>query len=105
MAVVGPTTNHKDIVRWAESQNAHPAEVVPYKFDGEPAVLRFLFGDKFEPEPDLKVISWEQFFALFDTMGLTFVYETEADEGPTGHYQLLQIEEKSPYRFEGKPVA
>jgi hypothetical protein len=104
MAVIGPTTDHEEIVRWAKSQKATPCQTSVYKFDGEPAVLRFLFGDVLQAEPELKPLSWDEFFALFDVMGLTFVYENDHRNTPTGQYQLLQIEEKSPYRFEGKPV-
>ena len=96
--MTGPTTDHAEILRWADSRGAVPAEIRPLKFDGEPAVLSFLFGDLGEQKGELGVISWEQFFALFDLMGLSLVYDND-DE-----YELLQIEAKSVYRFGGKPM-
>ena len=104
MRACGPTTDHNEIRHWAESQNAKPAEVIPYVFDSEPTVLRFMFGKVPAGQPELKAISWENFFAHIEAMGLTFVYEVDASDVPTGGYQLLQIEAKSPYRFDGKPL-
>ncbi len=96
--MAGPTSNHEEIKRWAHARGATPAEVHPCKFDSEPAILRFLFGDPSTQTENLTVITWDQFFALFDLMGLSFVYDGESA------YELLQIEAKSVYRFEGKPV-
>ena len=94
----GPTTDHEEIRRWAEAHNAVPAEVFPHLFDGEPAVLRFLFGVDPIGTTELRPISWENFFAHFDLLGLALVY----DDQPT--YELLQIEDKSAFRFDGKPL-
>jgi hypothetical protein len=95
----GPITDHEEIRRWAESRKAFPAEVFPRLFDSEPAVLRFVFGKPLvDEENGIRVITWENFFALFDLMGLSLVYDSDHQ------YELLQIEAKSPYRFDGKPV-
>ncbi len=75
-----------------------PAERSPLKFDGQPALLTFLFGGVRDEMEEVAEISWEQFFALFDLMGLSLVHNGNNE------YELLQIEEKSLYRFEGKPV-
>ena len=61
-------------------------------------MLTFVFGGIQEHMEDVADITWEHFFALFDLMGLSLVF----DSG--NQYELLQIESKSPYRFEGKPV-
>lgn len=95
--MLGPTTDHEEIRRWANTVGAKPAEVSPNIFDGEPAILRFVFGSVLAGA-EFRVISWDNFFALFDAMGLALVY----DESP--QYQLLQVEEKSAYRFMGKPL-
>ena len=93
-----PITDHHAIRQWAESWQAVPAQRRPRKFDGEPAILTFLFGGKQELMEDVAEITWDHFFALFDLMGLAMVL-------PGGNvYELLQIEGKSPYRFDGKPV-
>ncbi len=43
---------------------------------------------------DIRVLPWEEFFAKFDELGLTFVYEGDS----SGWNELLQREEASPYR-------
>ena len=93
-----PTRDHDEIRQWAASRNAVPAERKPRTFDSEPAILTFLFEEKREAMEDVAEISWEHFFALFDLMGLSLVHDDD------GMFELLQIEKRSPYRFEGKPV-
>ena len=93
-----PTTDHEEIRAWAAARDAVPAERNPLKFDGQPALLMFLFGGHRDGMEEVEEISWEQFFALFDLMGLSMVYDGKNE------YELLQIEAKSPYRFNGKPV-
>ena len=92
-----PTTDHDEIRLWAADKGAIPAQRRPRTFDSEPAILTFLFGVPKGPTEDVAEISWEHFFALFDVMGLSLVYD-----GGSG-FELLQIEKNSPYRFDGKP--
>ena len=68
MAMCGPTTNHDEIRRWAKLQSAIPCEILPYVHDSEPAVLRFAFDAAPEDQTEIKPITWDQFFALFDVM-------------------------------------
>ena len=62
---------------------AVPAEVKLFKFDGEPSVLYILFGDARGGTPEIRPISWEDFFARFDLLGLSIVF----DESP--YYQFI----------------
>lgn len=94
MAIIGPTTNHKEIHRWAESQSAVPAEVLPHIVDSEPALLRFMLKAQIRDHLNIREISWEEFFAKFDALGLTFVYDNEL----TGYNEILQREDESAYR-------
>ena len=94
MAMKGPTTNHEEIRCWAEARSAVPVEVLPRTVDSEPALLRLMIAAQAEDQSGVQIISWEEFFLKFDALGLTFVY---ADDS-TGHNEILQIEEKSPYR-------
>jgi hypothetical protein len=66
-------TDHNEIRRWAVAHDAHPAEVIPYTHDSEPAILRFVFGspEDFKDHPEFRLISWEHFFATFELLGLT----------------------------------
>ena len=73
-------------------------EIQQHVFDSEPARLHFVFGKAAVDEKDLKAISWEHFFAVFDLLGLALVY----DETP--RFEFLQVEKRSAYTFQGKPV-
>ena len=94
--MIGPTTDHAEIRRWADAQRAVPMEIQQNVFDSEPARLHFVFGRPGVDRKDLKAISWEHFFAVFDLLGLALVY----DETP--QFEFLQVDERSTYRFEGK---
>lgn len=93
MAMLGPTTYHKEIRFWAEARSAVPVEVLPQVVDSVPTVLRLMVKAQIADHPDVRPLSWEEFFAKFDALGLTFVY----DDGATGYNEILQIEERSPY--------
>ena len=95
---VKPTTDHREILRWAKANNATPVEVNAAKHDGEPAILRFVFGELPKDHAEFRPTSWESFFAQFDLLGLAMVFDGDR------RYELLQIEERSAYRFEGKVV-
>lgn len=84
--IVGPTADHREIRRWAERHDAVPAEIRLYKFDSQPSVLHFLFGPAKGGTAELRPISWEDFFARFDLMGLAMVF----DETP--FFEILQVE-------------
>ena len=92
--MLGPTSDHKIIRFWADSNHAVPAEILPYEVDGVPAILRLMLAEQVRDHADIRMISWEEFFLKFDSLGLAFVY----DEDPTGNHEILQIEENSPYR-------
>ena len=80
----GPTCDHGEILAWAQRQGAVPAEVVPRKFDSEPSIMHFLFGRETAGTPEIHPITWEDFFARFDLLGLQIVF----DESP--YFELLQ---------------
>ena len=73
----GPSTDHDVIRRWAERHSASPAEIKPRKFDGEAAVLWFLF--KSGGTEDICSITWEDFFARFDLLGLKLLFDDTPD--------------------------
>lgn len=96
--MIGPTMNHNEIRRWADSQNAKPAELHQNVFDSEPARLHFVFGDTSLPGDQLKMISWEQFFAVFDLLGLALVY----DETP--QFEFLEMGETPRQQPPSRPI-
>lgn len=94
MPILGPTTNHVEIRHWADAHGAVPTEILPQIVDSEPVQIRLVQKDSNLTHPERRTISWADFFARFDELGLAFVY----DDDSTGYNELLQLEAKSPYR-------
>jgi hypothetical protein len=82
-----PTRDHNVIRSWVEKHDGVAAEVIPFKFDGEPTILHFLFGEAKAGTPELRPISWDDFFARFDLLGLSLAFDDE-----TPRYQLVRVE-------------
>jgi len=75
------------IRQWADQRSALPATIPGADADDRPTVLRFDFeggGDE-----DLRPISWDDWFEVFDGRDLVFIY-MEPSEG----------EERNTYRLE-----
>lgn len=75
-----PTSDHAKILDWAQRHRAVPAEVHTRVFDSQPTVLRFLFNDLRGGTPDLRPITWEDFFARFDLLGLSMAYDDRSPQ-------------------------
>lgn len=65
------TTDHDEIRKWAEQRGGRPSIVVT---DGEGGILRIDFQ---KPDEDLKPISWEEFFRIFEDRNLAFLYQED----------------------------
>lgn len=87
-----PTSDHAKILDWAQRHRAIPAEVRTRVFDSQPSVLRFLFNDLRIGTPDLRPISWEDFFARFDLLNLSLLL----DEAPA--FEFVEVEQPNVYR-------
>lgn len=87
-----PTVDHTMILDWAHRHKAVPAEVRTRVFDSQPSVLRFLFNDLRVGTPDLRPISWEDFFARFDLLRLSVLL----DEAPA--FEFVEVEQPTPFR-------
>ena len=70
-----PTCDHVEIQRWAYLHGGHPAERLPEILDGEQPVLMFTFNRSQAGDERIIPISWEDFFARFDLLGLSFIAE------------------------------
>ena len=79
----GSFTDHDVIRQWAERHSVTPAEIKPRKFDGEAAILWFLFDSAGSEE--ICPITWEDFFARFDLLGLKLLL----DETP--YFELVHV--------------
>jgi hypothetical protein len=78
------TTDHDEIRRWAEARGARPASVAATHGDDDAGILRFDFegGD----EESLDRISWEEFFATFESKGLALLYQDQTKDGSTSRF-------------------
>ena len=94
MAMLGPITDHYEIRAWAGAHDVVPIEVLPHIVDHEPLQLKLIRAVELKDSQRFQLISWDEFFSRFDILGLACVY----DDKSTGNNELLQIENKSPYR-------
>jgi hypothetical protein len=94
MPIAGPTTDHEEIRHWAEKHKAVPTEILPQHLNHEPLVLRMMLPQMAADYQNIRVLTWEEFFAKFDLLGLSFVY----DRNSSGYNELLQIDSRNPYR-------
>ena len=86
-----PTRSHELIRIWAAKHGAVPAEVKRLVHDGEVCTLHFLFGKARSGTPDLRPISWDDFFARFDLMDLALAYEEQGSD-----FNLVRMEKAPP---------
>ncbi len=71
MATAKRTTDHKEIRQWVERNDGRPAQV-----EGTGGMLRIDFG---KPEQRLEPLEWDEFFEVFDSSNIAFLYD------PSGH--------------------
>lgn len=82
-----PTVDHAQILDWAKRHRAIPAEARVRVFDGQPAVLRFLFNGLHSGTSDLQPISWDDFFARFDLLKMSVLL----DEEPSFEFVIQKV--------------
>lgn len=72
------TKDHETIRSWASERNGKPTlvETNGSSSNENEGILRIKFDDK---EEDLKEISWNDFFRIFDKEKLTFLYDTDKE--------------------------
>lgn len=74
------TTDHSEIRKWAEERDGKPAVVESTAENGKSGgLLRINFPGY--AEDNLKEISWEEFFQIFDKNKLEFLYQEETKDG------------------------
>ena len=72
------TTDHKKIQKWAEERDGKPVIVEGTDKNGG-GLLRINFPGY--AEDNLKEISWEEFFKIFDENNLEFIYQEDTKDG------------------------
>ena len=85
------TTSHEVIRQWAEARGGRPSTVEGTEHGDRAGVLRFDFG---EDTPNLRHISWDEWFATFDDRGLNFIYQEERKDGRQSNFFRLENPER-----------
>lgn len=80
MSTAKKTTDHDTIRKWVEEREGHPARV---NAAGGPGILRIDFAERDE---DLELISWNEFFRIFDGSGLALLHQDRMDDGSTSRF-------------------
>ena len=84
MAEAEKVTDHERIKAWAEERGGAPAAVEDTLDDGKDgAILRIRFQDD---EDDLKEMSWDEFFEIFDDNKLAALLQSETSDGSTSRF-------------------
>jgi hypothetical protein len=75
------TRNHETIRNWAEARGGHPAVVEGTE------ILRIDFDDPDESaDQNLRRISWDEFFRIFDSRDLEFLYQERTHDGKVSRF-------------------
>lgn len=91
------TVNHAEIQKWAEKYKAKPQIIDSPTAGANPVGIRLEFpvaGDEAflgESKPS-RDISWAEFFAIFEALGLAFVYPTAEPVDPSSAYRFIKRE-------------
>ena len=85
------TTDHKKIQKWVEDREGKPA-VVESTYKNGSGLLRINFPGY--AEDNLKEISWEEFFKIFDESNLQFLYQEEVKDGGESRFFKFVNKEK-----------
>lgn len=79
------TTDHNKIKQWAEDRDGKPAVVESTADSGKGGgLLRINFPGY--AEDNLKDISWEEFFRIFDDNDLQFLYQEKTKDGSESRF-------------------
>jgi anaerobic selenocysteine-containing dehydrogenase len=85
------TTDHSEIQEWAEKRDGKPAIVEGTDKNGG-GLLRINFPGY--AEDNLKEISWDEFFEIFDENNLQFLYQEKTKDGEESRFSKFVSREK-----------
>jgi|tagenome__1003787_1003787.scaffolds.fasta_scaffold20571521_3 hypothetical protein len=74
------TRDHETIRQWAEARGGHPAVVEGTE------ILRIDFDDPGGGDENLRRIGWDEFFRIFDSRGLEFLYQDHTQAGKESRF-------------------
>lgn len=90
------TTNHEEIRQWAADRGGRPARIHnTFGSTQDSCVLQidFLY-DKYDD--DVKEVTWDEFFELFDREQMVLVYQTETEGGKLSRFGRVVKKEGVP---------
>lgn len=79
------TTDHDTIKKWAESRNGKPAVIT--REGEETEIIRIDFPGY--AEENLQEIEWDEWFDIFDTNELAFIYQEETKDGQRSNFNKI----------------
>lgn len=79
------TTDHEQIMTWAESRGGHPATVKRTGGNGGVGILRIDFPG-YSGKQSLEQISWSEFFDKFEKEHLAFLYQDKTSAGKPSRF-------------------
>ncbi len=79
------TTDHNEIRAWVESRDGRPAKVKCVGEQEGEGILRIDFPGG-AGEESLEPIPWEEFFDIFESRNLAFLYQEELASGEESRF-------------------
>jgi hypothetical protein len=79
------TTNQEIIKKWVEDRGGLPSVVKSANDNDEGGLLRIDFPG-YTGKDTLTPISWDEFFAIFESRQLAFLYQDKTSSGETSRF-------------------
>ena len=88
MSTSKTTTDLKEIKKWAEDREGHPAKVKGVGKGEDDGIIRIDFPG-YSGEDSLEEISWEDWYKIFQDRNLAFLYQDETSSGKESRFFKL----------------
>ncbi len=106
MAQAKVTTDHEDILKWAEARGGRPAAFHSTQSKDGTGIIRIEFpGAPNAKDDNLEEISWDEFFEKFDEANLALLYQEETARGQRSNFNKLVGRETAEAREHGESHA
>lgn len=88
MSTSKTTTDLKEIKKWAEEREGHPAKVKGVGDGKDDGIIRIDFPG-YSGEDSLEEISWDDWYKIFQERKLSFLYQDETSGGKESRFFKL----------------